>query len=216
MIYSRPEIALLISSLWAIALPGDAQITLEQDVKAVVKHLVGVMDTGNQAAANPHKPHVRMTTCPIAVTGLTTPSGAVYLYQEQALADKLAEPYRQRVLEISASPYSQSVRSLTFKLTQPQSVIGFCNQPLTQRTLRAETLVAGGCAVFLRRSGENYAGSTPIDGCPANVRGAVRLTNRVLLHADGMDTWDRGFDAKGKQIWGAKTESYQYRWVKPN
>jgi hypothetical protein len=29
-----------------------------------------------------------------------------------------------------------------------------------------------------------------------------------------MDTWDRGFDANGNQVWGADGESYQYRWVK--
>ncbi len=26
---------------------------------------------------------------------------------------------------------------------------------------------------------------------------------------------DKGFDAQGKQVWGAENESYQYRWITP-
>ncbi|NJK53170.1 MAG: hypothetical protein HC936_10800 [Leptolyngbyaceae cyanobacterium SU_3_3] len=33
----------------------------------------------------------------------------------------------------------------------------------------------------------------------------------MTLYKSGMETWDRGYDARGKQVWGAKTESYQYR-----
>ena len=28
-----------------------------------------------------------------------------------------------------------------------------------------------------------------------------------------MDTRDRGFDATGKQVWGAKDAPYQFRWL---
>nr|MBX2862941.1 hypothetical protein [Leptolyngbyaceae cyanobacterium MAG.088] len=41
----------------------------------------------------------------------------------------------------------------------------------------------------------------------------VRLTNTIVLHQDGMDTWDRGFDSNGLQVWGAEAEPYQYRWI---
>jgi hypothetical protein len=28
-----------------------------------------------------------------------------------------------------------------------------------------------------------------------------------------MDTWDRGFDEEGNQVWGAENQGYQFRWV---
>ena len=30
-----------------------------------------------------------------------------------------------------------------------------------------------------------------------------------------METWDRGFDADGKQVWGAREDSYQFRDIEP-
>ena len=68
----------------------------EQNVTEVVNHLVGVMDTSQQAEENPDAPNVRMTTCMIQVSGVENRVGSVYLYQEQALSNNLEQPYRQR------------------------------------------------------------------------------------------------------------------------
>jgi CpeT/CpcT family (DUF1001) len=208
----RRALGLCLGGIFIVTSAATAQAPPPQPVQAVVKHLVGVMDTGLQATVNPQKSHVRMTTCRVTLT--SAPPDIVYLYQEQALAVSLTKPYRQRILEISASPYSQTVRSRSFKLSHPVALIGWCQQPEAQRKLVAQDLDVAVCSVFLRQSGDEFAGSTPIDGCPANIRGAVRITNRIRLHAHGMETWDRGFDAQGNQVWGAQTEAYQYRWVK--
>jgi hypothetical protein len=52
------------------------------------------MDTSAQAAKNPKAFTVRMTTCRVQILGA---GNATYLYQEQALADSLDKPYRQRL-----------------------------------------------------------------------------------------------------------------------
>ncbi|MGV0027108.1 chromophore lyase CpcT/CpeT [Phormidesmis priestleyi] len=192
------------------SLPAQAQIPLEQQVNEVVARLVGVMDTSAQAIANPKLSNVRMTTCKISLQGSSQIDG-VYLYQEQSLSSDLTKPYRQRILQISPTTYSQSVRSLSFRPARPETLVGLCNQPEDSRIVALSDRGTPVCAVFLKQSGENYAGRTPIDGCPANVRGAVRITNQITLHKAGMDTWDRGYDTHGKQVWGAKAESYQFR-----
>lgn len=186
---------------------------LEQQVEAVVIRLLGVMDTSAQAAANPKAPAVRMTTCQVNVQQPDTASGTQmqFLYQEQASMQRLSKPYRQRFLAISAHPYSQSVESRAYRPENLSAWIGLCDKPIGDRTLHLSNLGKPICSVFLKRSGSTYVGSTPVDGCPANFRGAARITNRVVLHEDGMETWDRGFDAAGKQVWGAESESYQFR-----
>lgn len=186
-------------------------LSLEQQVEEVVQYLTGVMDTSAQAATNSRLSDVRMTTCRVTLQGASLQHNAVYLYQEQALSSDLTKPYRQRFLQISPSTYSQTVRSLSFRPLSPKSLIGLCNQPEVDRVVQASALGQPVCQVFLKRSGESYAGRTPIDGCPANVRGATRITNQITLHKTGMSTWDRGYNEAGKQVWGAKTESYQYR-----
>ncbi|MCU0534095.1 MAG: chromophore lyase CpcT/CpeT [Hydrococcus sp. Prado102] len=190
-------------------------IPIQQQVNSVVSHLVGVMDTSDQASTNPKTPSVRMTTCRVQITDSPTQAiTSAYLYQEQALMDNLDKPYRQRLLQIKPSADDRTVESKSFKLQNPESAIGLCNKPETQRVIQLSNLGEFVCSVFLKPTDKGYFGETPPQGCPANVRGAVKITNTILLHSEGMDTWDRGYDALGNQVWGAEDRSYQYRWVR--
>ncbi len=216
---SAPANPIALAFLWAAATPAYAvpqSVPIAQEVRDVVSHLVGVMDTSVQAAANPKAPNVRMTTCKVTVENAdaslnTRPS--VFLYQEQALSQRLSEPYRQRFLRIAPSTDGQRVESRAFRPPTPERLIGLCDRPEAKRVVRQSDLGEQACSVFLKPSGENYLGETQASGCPTNYRGAVRITNTIVLHRTGMDTQDRGFDAAGNLVWGAKEEPYQFRWV---
>ena len=179
-------------------------------VSEVANHLIGVMDTSQQAATNSDFVSVQMTTCAIA---LQEPgANAVYLYQEQALSSNLTDPYRQRFLQLSLSADQRRVESRNFKPDEPERWIGLC-QDSNSVTLSRSDLGTPVCTVSMRPSPLGYVGSTPAEGCPVTLRGATWLTNVIVVHADGMDTWDRGFNDAGAQLWGADTEPYRYRWV---
>lgn len=174
------------------------------------------MDTSAQASANPGVPDVRMTTCKLKVEKANpSPNSqpSVFLYQEQALSQKLGSPYRQRVLQIGPSANRQTVESRAFRPPTPEKLIGLCNRPERQRIIKQSDLGQVTCSVFLKPVGENYVGETPTEGCPTNYKGAVRITNTITLHETGMNTQDRGFDAAGNQVWGAQEQSYEFRWV---
>ncbi|WP_013321691.1 chromophore lyase CpcT/CpeT [Gloeothece verrucosa] len=208
--------ALLISYLLTT---GSAQaLPVNNEVNSVVTHLVGIMDTSAQAAENPKKSSVRMTTCQVTFRGANDSvqnsfGSPVYLYQEQALTQELNKPYRQRFLEIQPSVGQETVESKSYKPAQPETLIGLCNKPESERVLQQSDLGEFVCRVFLKPSPDGFIGETPPEGCPANVRGAVKITNTIILHSRGMDTWDKGYDAQGHQVWGAREDAYQYRWV---
>ncbi|MBD2579705.1 chromophore lyase CpcT/CpeT [Oscillatoria sp. FACHB-1406] len=183
------------------------RIPIATQVQAVVERLTGVMDTSAQQAKNPQAPNVRMTTCSVRVTD----SEATFLYQEQALAQSLDRPYRQRFLRVAPSAAGDTVESKSYKPSNPQNWSGFCNKPIEERVVNLNELSDAECSVFLVPVANLYVGHTQAGGCATNVRGAVRITNSVFLHAGGMDTWDRGYDADGKQVWGAGGQAYQYR-----
>lgn len=211
--------AVTVAFLWVAATPAFAapeSVPIEQQVKDVVAHLEGVMDTSAQAAANPGAPNVRMTTCKVKVEkAIASPNSqlSVFLYQEQALSQKLSSPYRQRLLQITPSADRQTVESRAFRPPTPEKLIGLCNKPDHHRIIRQSDLGQVTCSVFLKPVGENYVGETPAEGCPTNYKGAVRITNTITLHETGMDTQDRGFDASGNQVWGAQEQSYEFRWI---
>jgi CpeT/CpcT family (DUF1001) len=217
---AKPKLDSGASVLPAAGLPkaGLPKVVLPEAVKpesvqTVANLLAGVMDTSAQAAANPKAANVQMTTCQIRVMAENNDldRDSIFLYQEQAIAGKLDQPYRQRFLQIKPSTDGQ-VESQSFKPKNPQELIGFCDRPPSLgRAISSADLGTPVCSVFLKPTGDQFIGETPPQGCPTTARGAVRITNTVELFANGMDTWDRGFDVNGQQLWGAKTESYQYR-----
>ncbi|MDY6785163.1 MAG: chromophore lyase CpcT/CpeT [Cyanobacteriota bacterium] len=182
---------------------------LEQQVQDVVEHLIGVMDTSAQAETQPDAPNARMTTCQIRVSD----SEEVFLYQEQALSESLERPYRQRFLRIAPSSDRDTVESRSYKPLNSERWKGLCDRAPEERTAQLGDMEDAKCSVFLMPANEMYIGNTQAGGCETNVRGAVRITNTILLHSAGMDTWDRGLDASGNRVWGADGQAYQYRWI---
>lgn len=206
MKYTQIFTTLIISLLFT----NNSQAQTINHVQEVVSHLVGIMDTSAQSQVNSKRVNVQMTTCKVQ---LKDEVNSVYLYQEQALATKLDQPYRQRILKIISLENNQ-VESKAYKLTNETQFINFCNQSESNKILQKTDLTESICSVFLRPVVTIYIGETPPEGCSANVRGAVKITNKIILHSQGMDTFDQGFDAEGKQVWGAVNDSYQFRWVK--
>lgn len=186
---------------------------MQGHAQKVVSYLTGVMETSAQAKAIPDAPSVRMTTCEVKLNSTESsvqPSEGVFLYQEQALTRNLSKPYRQRVLEIKPSADRNSIESVSFKLINPKRWIGLCQKPLSERVISFQEIQNANCSVFLKPMGTEYSGETQPGGCASNFKGAVKITNKIKLDQQGMETQDRGFDAKGKQVWGAENRSYQY------
>jgi hypothetical protein len=187
-------------------------LPLNPQVQGVANHLIGVMDTTQQAQTNPRIAKVQMTTCAV---DFSPKQDNIYLYQEQAIIDRLNQPYRQRILVIQPSPDNSTVDSKAYKLNNAANFINFCNKDLTERRLSVSDLAESVCTVLLKPIAGGYQGETPPQGCPTNARGAVKITNTIILHYQGMDTSDRGYDSLGRQVWGAQDNFYQFRWQKP-
>ena len=59
-----------------------------------------------------------------------------------------------------------------------------------------------------------FTGSTEKGTCVSSRRGAAYATSEVILSQDQMISWDRGFDEKGQQVWGATRGGYIFKKVK--
>lgn len=207
----RGAIASLLTTTILTACAPPPVSTTPQQVEEVASYLVGVMDTSAQAKAVPGAPDVRMTTCKVALADSQDNSQIVYLYQEQAMSANLGAPYRQRILRLAPSEDGQKVESASFKPLDSKAWVGFCQKPEAERTIQLSLMKPRHCSVFLEPVENGYLGNTQPGGCPTNFRGAVKITNTIKLNAAGMDTLDRGFDAEGNLIWGAKERPYQFR-----
>lgn len=196
--------------LTACAPTSVSSIPIDSQVEEVASYLVGVMDTSAQALAIRGAPDVRMTTCKVRLAGSNDNSQTIYLYQEQAMSANLAAPYRQRFLRLAPSADAQKVESASFKPLDSKSWAGFCQKPSAERSIQLSDMEPKHCSVFLVPTKNGYLGNTQPEGCPTNYKGAVKITNTIKLNAGGMNTSDRGFDARGNLVWGAKRLPYQF------
>jgi hypothetical protein len=137
----------------------------------------------------------------------------VWLYVEQAVADSLAKPYRQRVYHLEALPGKGLQSTIyTFK-KEPLNYAGAWSKPEALKGVTLDVLeTRKGCAVFLTVDGSgNYTGSTHAQDCESSLRGATYATTEVSITETAMISWDRGFDAAGKQVWGATKGGYLFK-----
>jgi hypothetical protein len=135
-----------------------------------------------------------------------------WIYVEQAVASSSDKPYRQRVYRLTQLS-DGSIESAVFTFPDPLKYAGEWKNEnplddlnpskLTQRT---------GCSVFLiKKDDGSFSGSTKGKDCESELRSAKYATSEVIIKKDGMVSWDRGFNDKDEQVWGAVKGGYIFK-----
>ncbi|MEZ5976686.1 MAG: chromophore lyase CpcT/CpeT [Planctomycetota bacterium] len=177
------------------------------DVATAAAWLTGTFSSAAQAAEDPANFFdVRLVVAPIWKERDDGP----WLYVEQAVATALDRPYRQRVYHLV--PEGDTVRSDVYELPDAAAAVGCFEQDRPLAELGPDDLaLRGGCSIWLVRvAGDEFRGSTRGDGCPSTLGGATHATSEVVLGPDALESWDRGFDASGRQVWGATRGAYRF------
>lgn len=182
----------------------EASVDAATPLSMLESYLSGTFDSADQATRDPSYFEIHLTICPVSVPSL----GDRVLYVEQARADSLKAPYRQR-LYVLESRSDVSV-SRVFEFKAPSKVIGLCADPSRLTLAPADVEEKSGCRVELSWDGSQFSGGTVGKDCQSSLNGASYATSEVKLDASGLRSWDRGFDANGKQVWGATKGAYEF------
>ena len=188
--------------------PGPREAGALDPVADAAAWLCGHYSSAAQAAADPAFFDVRLHVVRIWPDRLDGP----WLYVEQAMATALDKPYRQRIYRLSALP-DGTAESIIHELPgDPLAWAGAWKDVARFNALDPALLaVRPGCSVVLRYAGPGrMTGSTQGDGCASALRGAAYATSEVTLTAGELESWDRGFDAKGNQVWGSTKGAYRF------
>jgi hypothetical protein len=200
-------LVVLVALLAGCAASGRVHAQDSPELDAAVSMLTGSFSSAEQAAQDDRFFDVRLHMTPI----WTRRDDGRWLYVEQAMASAPERPYRQRVYRVH-QPETGVVISEVYTLPNPEKWVGEWNRPRKFSRLDPEDLtLREGCAITLRPDGMGgFVGSTDGNGCPSDLRGASYTTSEVRLSADALESWDRGFDATGAQVWGAATGPYRF------
>ncbi len=196
-------------------------------LQALVTRMSGSFTSAEQAAADPEYRVILLHMTPIWPE-VTARTGEHWLYVEQAAAGAEDKPYRQRVYRVRAyiSGAIEPYLFLSEVYTLPGDPIAFAGAWKDPARLSALTpgglTLRDGCGLVLRepwldamfdeKSKDScFRGSTLGRGCPSDLRGAAYATSEAAIFADRLETWDQGFDATGKQVWGATKGPYVFK-----
>jgi hypothetical protein len=173
----------------------------------LVDWMTGSFSSAEQAAADSSYYDIRLEMVPI----WPERSSAHWMYIEQAVAGHTDAPYRQRVYRITQLEEGL-FKSEVFTLREPAAAVGAWADEEPLGELSPDDLeLRRGCAVFLRRDGsEEFSGSTIGRGCGSDLRGAAYATSEVVVGPGRIESWDRGFDENGAQVWGAESGPYVF------
>ncbi|MEO0733547.1 MAG: chromophore lyase CpcT/CpeT [Bacteroidota bacterium] len=175
------------------------------ELAALKTAMSGSFDSSAQASADDSYYNIVLHMQPI-----WTERPGHYLYVEQAVASAADAPYRQRVYRLEQK--GKRLISHVYELPDPERFVGAHLDPARLDVIGPDDLVEReGCAVYLKKDkGGIYRGSTKKKNCKSSLRGASYATSRVSIAGGWVQSWDRGFDEAGEQVWGATEGGYMF------
>ena len=182
----------------------DADAEREALVDKLGAWLSGSFDSSAQASSDPAYFDISLEVCPAEAPEL----GTRVLYVEQAVTGRESEPYRQRLYVLSTQ--DERFVSSVYELDAPEAAIGTCGQGEPARFGAEEVSLRDGCAVYLEWREDHFVGGTEGTDCASTLQGASYATSQVELYDDRVESWDRGYDTLGAQVWGAVAGPYRF------
>lgn len=183
----------------------DAGPAAETTEARLYRWLTGRYDSIKQSQTDRSYYAINLTMCPVDAAKY----GVHTLYVEQAMAGRA--PYRQRlyVVEAAADDRTQAV-SRVFEFNEPDLMIGFCKGQTNTLPTGVVAQEKQGCGVTVtwNAASATFTGGTTGQGCASSLNDASYAASEVILGADRLVSWDRGYDDTGKQVWGATKGGY--------
>lgn len=185
--------------------------TVDPEVVALAKGLTGTFDSKQQSETDPQYFNVQLQMVRI----WPDRADGVWLYVEQAMSATPAAPYRQRVYQVHRRADGKLVSEVFLLPGSREEVLKFAgawksDKPLADLT--PDRLVArAGCGMVMTAKPDGtFTGGTDGKNCPSELNGSSYAVSEAVVTPTQLRTWDRGYDADGKQVWGAKKGPYLF------
>jgi CpeT protein len=184
------------------------KITPSEDLKLLASWMSGSFSSQQQARADSNFMDIRLRMVPIW-SDLTD---GYWLYVEEAVANHEIEPYRQRIYHLAQKDDTTFISDV-YAFDDPMRFTGAWRDMTLLADLTPDSLqLLDGCSIIIIRDSTGaFYGGTVGQGCASEMTNAAYATSEVRVSADSLVSWDRGFDADGNQIWGAKTGGYIFK-----
>lgn len=199
-----------LAALALAALLSPVAVAADSELEQLSQWMTGAFSSEAHSLEDPDFRHIALHMVRIWPDN----SDGVWLYVEQAVAEAADQPYRQRVYHLRRVGEDLFASSV-YTFDEPLAKAGAWQQETPLANLApADLTERDGCTIYLlRRTDGAFEGSTLGRLCKSSLRGATWASSEVVITADGMVSWDRGWDDTGAQVWGAEKAGYRFERV---
>lgn len=138
-----------------------------------------------------------------------------WLYQELYDEDKPTSVYYQRIINIKRLD-STIISSSGYLIPNKKKYINGWKDISIFDTLSIDSLqIRDGCDVYFKKKTSSiYQGKTKDRTCINSSKKEITYTtSNLVISADKITSWDRGYTLQGKQVWGKMQGPYKYKRV---
>jgi hypothetical protein len=188
--------------------PTDKQNMSDANLKVLREFMQGRYDSKAQAEADKDFLHISLVMVPI----WPERTDGCWSYVEQAAANTLDRPYRQRVYRLTKEGNDYVSWTYEFE-SEPLKHAGAFRQEKPLSDVKPEQLrLRKGCEVYMQRNAEGaFVGGSRGNNCFTDWRGTKGYaTAKVTVTRDKLNSWDQGYNTSGEQIWGSKKGAYEF------
>ena len=184
-----------------------AQNPISKELNFLVdNYMSGSFSNDAQAKADTNFFHISLRMKPI----WKNKTDARYIYVEQAMYEKQEKPYRQRIYKVTQINDTTFLSEI-YSINTPLKYAGVWKLKDALVDFNTDSMYTRiGCGVTILKKGKTYFGSTDGNKCTSELRGATYATTEVTLYPKMLISWDRGYDAKGTQVWGSEHGGYRF------
>ncbi|MFL1895783.1 chromophore lyase CpcT/CpeT [Aquimarina sp. 2-A2] len=150
------------------------------------------------------------------ITPVWENTSGYWMFAEWADGNDTSQIIQRRVIRFERLD-SVTIVSKLYKLPENTKRItsDLIAEHVAKKISSKDLLLREGCDVkFTKQTSNIYVGKTERNTCESNRPGISYISSQIIISTNRLSAWTKGFDTKGKQVWGKINGPYLYKRIK--
>ncbi|GAA4278132.1 chromophore lyase CpcT/CpeT [Aquimarina mytili] len=200
---------LRIVFLFPLLISCNSEVVKDLELHNLVSSLVGEFSNIEQAKNDSGFAHLNLTNIRI-----WKDRPGYWIYSEVSDAKENDYIYSQRILSYERLD-SFTFINTSYIIRNAKDYKNILNNKHLFNQLTLDSLeIRKGCQVYFEKNTSTiYTGKTKKKSCSSSINYIEYISSNFVISSDKISIWNKGYDKKGKQIWGKITGPYMYKRV---
>ncbi len=167
----------------------------------LIEYMTGSFSSEAQSETSTDPYHVDVRLKMVRIWDHLSTDNGYWIYVEQAYADQLSSPYRQRIYRVYEE--NGQIEDEIYAIPTPSSYVGSWETPEDFDAISQDDLtLKPGCGLEFNWDGDHFSGSTSGTDCTASIPGVSYITSETTLFPTYLTSWDLGYNSAGTIVMG--------------